>query len=155
MAANDTQHGGGHYRSSYQHWDWVEDIGMGYLLAACTKYLTRWKEKHRDGLLDLTKAGHYLDKFIEVSPRHAQGRLTQNMPWNIECTQSFLEANPQINRFEHDVFHKLAVWTTRSDLIKARRMIEAIIQKLKAEPEKPKKAKAKRKAKVSEAAYAS
>ena len=57
-----TQEGGDHYQSEYQHWSWVTDIGMTYLPATATKYLTRWSKKN--GLQDLMKAQTYLDKLI-------------------------------------------------------------------------------------------
>lgn len=56
------QEGGDHYQSEYQHWSWVTDIGMTYLPATATKYLTRWRKKN--GLQDLMKAQTYLDKLI-------------------------------------------------------------------------------------------
>ena len=64
MSANDRQYGGDHYRGKeYQHWDWVTDIGLHYLLACPAKYISRWRDK--GGQLDLKKAIHYLDKAIE------------------------------------------------------------------------------------------
>lgn len=56
------QEGGDHYQSVYQHWDWVTDIGMGYLAGNATKYITRWRKKN--GLQDLLKARTYLEKMI-------------------------------------------------------------------------------------------
>ena len=56
------QEGGDHYQSEYQHWSWVTDIGMTYLPATATKYLTRWRKKN--GLQDLMKAQTYLEKLI-------------------------------------------------------------------------------------------
>lgn len=56
------QEGGDHYQAEYQHWDWVTDIGMTYLPATATKYLTRWRKKN--GLQDLIKSQTYLEKLI-------------------------------------------------------------------------------------------
>lgn len=64
MSANETQVGGVHYKSGYQHWDWVEDMGLPYLPAQVIKYLSRWKKKN--GIQDLEKAAHFLDKYIEA-----------------------------------------------------------------------------------------
>lgn len=62
--ANLKQHGGAHYMlKDYQHWDWATDISLHYLLGCASKYLSRWKEKN--GLEDLKKADHYLEKAIE------------------------------------------------------------------------------------------
>lgn len=61
--ANDRQVAGQHYKATYQHWDWVSSVQLSYLPAQVTKYLTRWKKKN--GLQDLEKAKHFLDKHIE------------------------------------------------------------------------------------------
>ena len=64
MSANDKQVGGEHYKAEYQHWDFVCDTNMHYLLGCATKYLCRYKEKN--GLQDLEKAKHYIQKAKEV-----------------------------------------------------------------------------------------
>jgi hypothetical protein len=61
--ANETQVGGDHYKSAFQHWDYVALAGIAYLPAQVSKYLCRWQKKN--GLQDLKKAAHFLDKFIE------------------------------------------------------------------------------------------
>jgi hypothetical protein len=69
MSANLRQHGGDHYKNGkLEHWDLVERNGIGYLEAAATKYLSRFRKKA--GLLDLQKALHYTDKLIEL---HKEG----------------------------------------------------------------------------------
>ena len=55
---------GDHYRSSIQHWDYVVANNLDYFQGQITKYVTRWKGKN--GLQDLEKARHFLDKYIEV-----------------------------------------------------------------------------------------
>lgn len=61
--ANETQVGGTHYRTEIQHWDYVLANGLGYFEGQITKYVTRWRKKN--GLQDLEKARHFLDKLIE------------------------------------------------------------------------------------------
>lgn len=59
--------GGNHYRAcgnALQHWDLAAHFGWDYLQGQCIKYLMRWKDKN--GLDDLKKAAHYLEKYIEV-----------------------------------------------------------------------------------------
>lgn len=86
-AANDHQVGGDHYKKiEYQHWDFVTDIGAPYVVANAMKYITRWRNKN--GVQDLQKAKHYLDKAIELEllamnsytgqllPRSRAGTLT-------------------------------------------------------------------------------
>jgi hypothetical protein len=62
-----------HYAGSYQVWDFVIKIPLGYLEGNTVKYVTRWRKK--DGMKDLEKAMHYLEKLIEnkdlpISPYH-------------------------------------------------------------------------------------
>jgi hypothetical protein len=59
---NEKQVGGLHYKSEYQHWDFMLDVSMPYLPAQVIKYITRWKKKN--GVQDLEKAAHFLDKYI-------------------------------------------------------------------------------------------
>ena len=64
MSANERQVGGDHYRSRYQHWDFVEEGGLGYLEGCATKYVSRWRQKN--GVQDLEKAEHYVQKLVEL-----------------------------------------------------------------------------------------
>lgn len=71
-SANDRQVGGDHYqKKEYQHWDWVCDINLHYLLACATKYVARWRDKN--GIQDLEKARHYLGKAAEQDSLLAPG----------------------------------------------------------------------------------
>ena len=66
MSANDKQIAGTHYQTAgggIQHWDYCDANDVPYLESACTKYVLRWREKN--GLQDLLKAQHYLQKRIE------------------------------------------------------------------------------------------
>jgi len=65
MGANETQVGGDHYKKQkIQHWDFVAANDLDYFQGQITKYVSRWKDKN--GLQDLYKAKHFLDKYIEV-----------------------------------------------------------------------------------------
>ena len=61
--ANERQVGGNHYGKPIQHWDYVVAQGLGYFEGQVTKYVSRWRDKN--GLEDLKKARHFLDKLIE------------------------------------------------------------------------------------------
>lgn len=64
MSANDKQFGGDHYKGwEYEHWDFVTDLNLPYLVGCATKYPTRWRSKN--GLEDLKKSTHFLEKAIE------------------------------------------------------------------------------------------
>lgn len=70
MSANDKQVGGQHYSAkAIQPWDYITSNNLGYLEGNVVKYVSRWKEKN--GVEDLLKAKHYLEKLIELqSPQH-------------------------------------------------------------------------------------
>ena len=63
MKANDTQVGGKHYKSGYQHWDFVHDFQLDYFEGCATKYVTRRKGNRKE---DLAKARHFLVKRMEL-----------------------------------------------------------------------------------------
>lgn len=63
--ANDRQVGGGHYKiGGEEHWDRVSRLNLDYFQGQITKYVERWKNKN--GVEDLKKARHFLDKYIEL-----------------------------------------------------------------------------------------
>ena len=65
MNANDKQVGGQHYSAkAVQPWDYITSNNLGYLEGNVVKYVSRWKEKN--GVEDLLKAKHYLEKLIEL-----------------------------------------------------------------------------------------
>lgn len=64
--ANDTQVGGTHYKKGgEEHWDRVARLRLDYFQAQIMRYVERWKDK--DGVQDLKKARHFLDKYIELA----------------------------------------------------------------------------------------
>lgn len=70
MSASEKQIGGNHYVSrSVQPWDamasWMTpEAFCGFLQGNVIKYISRYQDKN--GIQDLEKARHYLDKLIEV-----------------------------------------------------------------------------------------
>jgi hypothetical protein len=63
--ANARQVGGEHYAGTIQHWDIVVMHNLDYFQGQITKYVMRcWK---KNGIQDLEKALHFLEKYIEVS----------------------------------------------------------------------------------------
>ena len=64
-SANDKQVGGKHYANDImQHWDIVVAHNLDYFQAQILRYTMRWNKK--DGVQDLRKAQHFLEKYIEV-----------------------------------------------------------------------------------------
>jgi hypothetical protein len=68
--ANTRQVGGQHYKTSIEVWDFVIANDIGYLEGNAIKYLARWRKK--DGIKDLEKARHYLEKIIEIAYREME-----------------------------------------------------------------------------------
>ena len=64
IKANERQVGGDHYAAKTQHWDIVAEHQLDYFQGQITKYVMRWKKKN--GVEDLRKARHFLDKYIEI-----------------------------------------------------------------------------------------
>jgi len=127
--ANSHQVGGTHYKTAYEHWDLVTDVGMGYLEGQATKYIARWRKK--DGFKDLQKALHYINKLMEQS---------EKLLWRIQCLRTslshpipaFAQANSYVLDFIHlnnlsqlegAIFLKLATWESRRDLEEAQLLL--------------------------------
>ena len=63
--ANSKQVDGEHYKNKViQPWDYIVANNMGFLEGSVIKYVSRYKEKN--GLKDLEKAKHFIEKLIEV-----------------------------------------------------------------------------------------
>jgi hypothetical protein len=100
------QEGGNHYQAEYQHWDWVQETGIGYLVGNATKYLSRWHKKN--GVQDLVKAKTYLEKIIAT--RHLPGA-----DWHYReasyrtrvLTEKFIKCN-QIQQAEEEIIWNLS-----------------------------------------------
>ena len=120
--ANDTQIGGDHYRSEYQHWDFVEQAGLGYLEGCATKYVSRWRKKN--GLQDLEKADHYLKKLIELYDSINRGPRGMASEREVE---RFTQSN-HLSRTEGNFVALVARWQTREDLVMASLELERLMQ---------------------------
>ena len=63
--ANAIQHGGNHYKDMrIEPWDYISANEIGFLDGNAIRYLSRWKSKN--GIEDLKKAAHFVQKLIEV-----------------------------------------------------------------------------------------
>ena len=66
------QVGGNHYKKqTIQPWDYILANGLGFLEGNVVKYVTRYKDKN--GVEDLKKAQHYLQKLIEINSQTKKG----------------------------------------------------------------------------------
>lgn len=70
-SANDRQHGGDHYKKMpIQPWDFIVANDIGFLAGNAIKYVARYKDKN--GIEDLKKAIHFIEKLIEVEEENEQ-----------------------------------------------------------------------------------
>jgi len=80
MAANDRQEGGNHYNVKkyvQQHWDYAWDHEYDQFQYCITKYVDR--HKYKNGLKDLYKARHHLEKYIELLEAEEEKRVGDSM----------------------------------------------------------------------------
>lgn len=75
--ANDYQIDGTHYKdeAAIQHWDYAAAHNFDYFQGQITKYVTRWKKKN--GIKDLEKARHFIEKYIEIETAKHQIQKNQ------------------------------------------------------------------------------
>src|ERR1044072_1149770 len=129
--ANKLQVGGTHYKTSYEHWDWIIDnseVGPTYLIATATKYVARWRKKN--GLQDLQKALHYVNKLIENRHRVRYRTLYGEQLKLISAeTERFIEANNLTDQ-EADFCEKLMLLRSEDDLYSARDIIVALMEQV-------------------------
>lgn len=125
VAATDVnahQVGGDHYRCGYQHWDFIELNGIGYLEGCATKYVCRWRTK--GGLHDLEKAVHYVEKLMAL---YKEGRRLPRGHASIKEVDHFCREN-KLNNTERLVVVHLAQWCCIRELEWARDMIKYLMQ---------------------------
>lgn len=127
MSANDRQVAGSHYNGvSLQHWDYVIAALDGrYLEGNITKYVCRHRKKN--GVQDLEKALHYMDKLLEVYEAKKIRQLdyrpgSMNFPMD-----EFIRENG-LNATEAYVVKRLAYWYNRSHLLTAKNHILLLLE---------------------------
>ena len=87
MKQDAVQFGGSHYKQfgEIQPWNVIAAWGLGYFDGTVLKYLARWR--HKNGLEDLKKARHFIDKLIELeSSELAKG--CNALPKNVAAPRS-------------------------------------------------------------------
>ena len=131
MSANDRQVGGTHYKTAYEHWDLVLAVGLGYMEGQATGYVARWRRKN--GLEDLSKALHYVEKLIECRARAAQILRRASHGVALEEIWKFSVAN-DLSSLERVFMERLAVWRTLGDLETARELLLQIMAEATPEP---------------------
>jgi hypothetical protein len=121
--ANNTQVGGQHYASEYQHWDLIWRLKMGYFPGQITKYALRFRKKN--GLQDLEKAAHFARKYSEVIGEEFQGcsgLLSSRVERELEHFFAANVVDDRVRRvfrllgYPHDAASLKLVGTTLSEL---------------------------------------
>lgn len=126
MDVNEIQIGGGHYRGDYQHWDWVEDTGMGYLEGVGSKYICRWKSKN--GIEDLRKSVHYVDKLLDLCIfKNRRNRAKVLSTGESAQLLRQLESTYKLNSIEFDICKIFMSWEHEDDLIDCKLLINKLI----------------------------
>lgn len=128
MSANERQVGGDHYKSEYQHWDFVEDVNLPYLEACATKYVTRARKKN--GVQDLEKTVHYIDKLVDRLDEFGRGP-TNYIPAR-ERIGRFIELN-RLDDLEEAAFNAICRWRVRNDLLCAKELVKVLLAREKSD----------------------
>jgi hypothetical protein len=119
---NARQVGGVHYKTKYEHWDFAVDVRLPYLEATATKYVVRWRKKN--GVQDLQKADHYVEKIIE---RAEKGHVnTVDRELLTIYYSKFVNENIH-NPIDRYLFADICCWSEITDLTRARVMIERLV----------------------------
>lgn len=126
MNANEIQVGGTHYKTSYEHWDFVINCKLGYLEGCATKYIARWRRK--DGIKDLQKAEHYILKMIESwSYLKSEHRLHH---YFIEQQSELFAKVNELTVDEKYIIAAISMCTTRDSLLGVLNMVQDLIKKV-------------------------
>ncbi len=122
-SANNRQVAGSHYSGKFQHWDWVIDTGVNYLIGNATKYVSRYPKKN--GLQDLEKALHYVQKLEEV---FCGGRdnnfVTEHEDRRRRAlTELFIKENPDLNDMQREFFRVIVCCNSMEHFTQMRKLI--------------------------------
>jgi hypothetical protein len=129
--ANEKQVDGTHYRTrkgGVQHWDICIEENVPNLEYAASKYLTRWRKKN--GLKDLEKVLHYLEKRIESI--HKYRGIIRGARKNDELFLQFCLDNAIPVR-ERVILDSIMHWKRVDQLISAHHDVQHMIEELKEE----------------------
>ncbi len=123
---NETQVGGSHYKkATFQSWDW-QLYGLGGWEQAIVKYITRYQDKN--GLQDLEKAQHYLDKTLF---HFRSGEVKNTCRASLSAVHRYLEEN-QCDCMQRAAIEFIVMWRTEEDLLACKKHVQELIDELKA-----------------------
>lgn len=93
LNVNEKQVGGNHYKTKFQHWDLLIEVGFGpqYFVGQATKYISRWRKKH--GVADLRKGQHFIEKWRDEASRSSRQWFTYPVDLDQDVLARFGELN--------------------------------------------------------------
>ncbi len=119
---NTMQVGGTHYQTGYQVWDFTENNGLGGLEMCIIKYICRWRGKG-NGIVDLQKALHYIDKLADLNlNRHRVPKGVASIS-DLMCFCDIQELSPA----EAHVVSLISRWSSHQDLVECRAQVRNLI----------------------------
>lgn len=128
MKANDTQVAGTHYRTTFQHWDLVLKLELGYFEGQVTKYVTRYRKKN--GLQDAEKALHFLEKYMESVNGGVYTRRQPVTSDRLRTLREYAEAN-QLLPAERNIIEFMCNWQAPRDLRDCRALLLKLVAALR------------------------
>lgn len=130
MKANETQVGGLHYRSAFQHWDLVALYGLGYFEGQITKYTARHAKKHK--AQDVDKAIHFTEKLVELfqaamySPTHVTFMPGKSAEYHGMAPSVYFARVNNIGTHEEIVVQIMCQWQSLKDLKRLQSLLQTI-----------------------------
>ena len=127
MKVDEIQVGGTHYKvEGLQHWGLVDLYRVGYFEANISKYVTRWRKKN--GVQDLEKAAHYLQKLIELRSELSWSDCLERQPRVFhDVITRFVDDN-QLIAEEAAILHQVLAWRSIQDLVEAAKKLQSLIE---------------------------
>lgn len=119
--ANETQVGGTHYRTQFQHWDLAAECELGYFEGQITKYVTR--HRFKKGEEDALKAQHFLVKLLELAQA---GKAPQSAGITTDRMEEFVLVNKLLDT-EGVVLYAVINWGDQSALRHALLTLNGVI----------------------------
>ena len=123
MSANETQVGGTHYRTPFQHWDLAHELDLGYFEGQVSKYLTR--HRFKKGKEDAEKALHFAKKLHELALLSA--RQPRHKYTTIARMTEYAESN-KLLPLEYACIMSVCNWSMPQDLEMLQERIQRLIR---------------------------
>lgn len=131
---NEIQVGGQHYKTEYQHWDFVLDTNQDYLIGNATKYVARHAKKN--GREDLLKAHHYINKALSLHDGSPSMLCATHAATHARLLGLFCDRNG-LGAFEHEIIRLLVCGGSREHLLGAGVAVRQLMERVYIDPAEP------------------